>query len=315
VLTVMTWNVENLFLPGSPSGPKTEQVYRDKLSGLAAVINNTGPDAIGLQEVGDPVALDQLVALLDGDWQQRVSGLPDARGIRVAWLSRMPISADEQVHAYPPPLAPVQRDDHGATDATLGRGALAITVQTAAGDDVTLLTTHLKSKLLTFPGNRFNPTDENERARFAAYALYRRAAEAASLRVWATAALGDDGHNRRVVVCGDLNDTPQAATTQLLLGPPGSEIGTRGFNQPDKGDKQRLWNLAPKMPAGADYSRISHGRKELIDHILVSHALVQRVTDVRTIVEQPLPSVTTDPGERRSDPSSDHAAVIATFNP
>src|SRR4029453_1129923 len=105
-----------------------------------------------------------------------------------------------------------------------------------------LVTTHLKSKLLTFPGEHFQPNDEGERARFAAYALYRRAAEAATLRVWATTALatGDP-----LVLCGDLNDTVQAATTQLLLGPPGSEIGTGGFQQSDQGAGQRLWHLAP----------------------------------------------------------------------
>ena len=73
-----------------------------------------------------------------------------------------------------------------------------------------------------------------------------------------------------MILTGDLNDTVQAATTQLLLGPPGSEIGTAGFTQPDQGDHQRLWNLAPLMPPGRDYSRINHGRNELIDHILVS---------------------------------------------
>ena len=47
---------------------------------------------------------------------------------------------------------------------------------------------------------------------------------------------------------GDLNDDPQAATTQILLGPPGSEIGTRGETIPDQGDTSRLFNLAPSSP-------------------------------------------------------------------
>jgi len=38
-----------------------------------------------------------------------------------------------------------------------------------------------------------------------------------------------------VLVCGDLNDTPEAATTQLLLGPPGSQIGTGGYSRPNCG--------------------------------------------------------------------------------
>jgi endonuclease/exonuclease/phosphatase family metal-dependent hydrolase len=195
--------------------------------------------------------------------------------------------------------------------AEMGRGAVEITVQPEGGSTIRLVTTHLKSKLLTFPGERFQPSDEGERARFAAYALYRRAAEAATLRVWATTALatGDP-----LVLCGDLNDTVQAATTQLLLGPPGSEIKTAGFDHPDKGDAQRLWNLAPLMPAGQD-SRINNGRKELIDHILVSAALVKPLMSVtaEAIIDQPLPSVTQDPTVRKNEPSSDHAPVVAAF--
>jgi hypothetical protein len=78
------------------------------------------------------------------------------------------------------------------------------------------------------------------------------------LRVWATAALSSGD---RVILTGDLNDTVQAATTQLILGPPGSEIKTPGFDHPDHGDPQRLWNLAPPMPAGKDYSRVNTAAK------------------------------------------------------
>ena len=159
----------------------------------------------------------------------------------------------------------------------MGRGAVAVTVQSDSGDQVRLVTTHLKSKLLTFPGGRFQPNNEDERARFAAYALYRRAAEATTLRVWATAALAGAGEKRPLILTGDLNDTVQAATTQVLLGPPGSEINTPGFDRPDQGDHERLWNLAPLMPEGKNYSRINQGRKELIDQVLVSAALAKPI--------------------------------------
>jgi hypothetical protein len=58
----------------------------------------------------------------------------------------------------------------------MGRGALRVTV-TANNRDVHLVAAHLKSKLLTFPGG-FQPADEDQRARFSSYALYRRASEA-----------------------------------------------------------------------------------------------------------------------------------------
>jgi hypothetical protein len=57
VFKVMTWNVENLFRPGADAGPTTEPVYEAKLQGLAATINAQVPDALSLQEVGDPAAL------------------------------------------------------------------------------------------------------------------------------------------------------------------------------------------------------------------------------------------------------------------
>ena len=85
-----------------------------------------------------------------------------------------------------------------------------------------------------------------------------------------------------MIVLGDLNDEPLAATTQILLGPPGSEIDTRGFDLDDAGDGQRLWNLAPRiLPEDRRFSRVFNGRPELIDHILVSHALVHDVDSVR----------------------------------
>ncbi|ACV78973.1 hypothetical protein Namu_2623 [Nakamurella multipartita DSM 44233] len=52
------------------------------------------------------------------------------------------------------------------------------------------------------------------------------------MRVVATAILDDHGQDRRLVVLGDLNDTEQAVTTQLLYGPPGSQDGTGGFSRP-----------------------------------------------------------------------------------
>jgi len=177
-----------------------------------------------------------------------------------------------------------------------------------------VISCHLKSKLLSFPGGRFNPKDEGERAQFAVYALNRRAAEAAAVRAYATRLLAGDGQHRAVVVAGDLNDEPEAATTQLLHGPPGSEIGTGAFDHPDSGDGQRLWNLAPLIPEDQRFSRVYRGRGELIDHLLVSHVLVKAVRTVTT-GEIELPSITDQPGEREDGAGSDHRPVVGCLQP
>jgi hypothetical protein len=49
--------------------------------------------------------------------------------------------------------------------------------------------------------------DEAERARFGAYALYLRAAQAATLRAHLEQLLDDNGRTMGVVVAGDLNDS------------------------------------------------------------------------------------------------------------
>ncbi|MGH7929999.1 MAG: endonuclease/exonuclease/phosphatase family protein [Candidatus Binatia bacterium] len=311
MLTIATWNLENLFRPGDDAAPASDTAYEAKLTALAGTITELSPDVLAVQEVGKPEALADLVDRLGGVWHTALAD-PDGRGIRVGVLSRLPLSDHEQVVDFPAGLRPVQVDDTETTMSEMGRPALRVRVDAGGGTAVDVVSCHLKSKLLSFPGGRFNPKDEDERVRFAVYALNRRAAEAAAVRAYATKLLGGEGQHRAVVVAGDLNDEPEAATTQLLYGPPGSEIGTGGFDHPDSGDGQRLWNLAPLIPAGQRFSRVYRGRGELIDHLLVAHVLVKAVKTVTT-GEIEVPSITDEPTERENEAGSDHRPVVARF--
>lgn len=100
----------------------------------------------------------------------------------------------------------------------------------------------------------------------------------------------------------------------LINGPGGSEIGTAGFDRPDRGDATRLWNLAPAIPAERRFSRTYRGRRELIDHILISHALLAGLGDVDTL-DIGATSVTDTPSARAGEPASDHRPVLADLNP
>jgi endonuclease/exonuclease/phosphatase family metal-dependent hydrolase len=310
-MLVATWNLENLFRPGGEYGPTTEEAYENKLAALAEVIRGIGPDVLAVQEVGSSEAIQDLVDRLPGDWHVALSQFLDRREIRVGFVSRLPLDEVDDAHDFPRPLRPVQVDDSGTSLATTNRGVLRVRV-TSAGVPVDLVTCHLKSKLLTFPGDRFTPRDEGERARFGAYALYQRAAEAVTVRSVADGLLDGRGDARPVVVLGDLNDEPAAGTTQILPGPPGSEIGTDGFDRPDRGDPWRLWNLAPLVPEERRFTRIFRGRHELVDHILVSQALVRRVARADTIAQLP-PSITEFPWQRRDAAGSDHRPLFAEF--
>jgi endonuclease/exonuclease/phosphatase family metal-dependent hydrolase len=311
-LTIATWNLENLFLPGAESGPPDAASYERKLAALAAMIEKIAPDVLAVQEVGDAQALDDLRARLAGEWHTELSPDADDRGIRVGFLARRPFAEVERIRRFPERTDPVRLQDDGTTTTQMGRGALRVRIA-FDGLDVDLVTAHLKSKLLRFASDRFSPRDEDERARYAGYALALRTAEAITLRHHASALLDGRGQERAVIVLGDLNDEPLAATTQLLLGPPGSEFRTAGFDRPDAGDGQRLWNLAPELPADRAFSRVFHGRRELIDHLLVSHRLARRLDSADTGTTD-LPSIGTDPSARRGAPGSDHAPVFGRFS-
>lgn len=318
-MIVGTWNLENLYRPGGEFGPKDKAAYEAKLASLAATVGALGPSVLGVQEVGDRAALEDLAGLLEGTWHVTLSRRADDRGIRVGFLTSLPVCVVPDEDAFPEPVRPVQTDDTGRTTSRAGRGALAVTVSTRAFFfDVVVC--HLKSKLLSYPGRRFQPLDEGERARYAAYALHRRAAEATAVRALADRLLRGDGREHGVAVLGDLNDEVGAATTQLLLGPPGSEIGTPGFDRPDKGDAARLWNVAPLIPPDRRFSRIHAGRRELIDHVLVSRSLLDQVRTADTgapgAAAGALPSVADgDPAVRRGATGSDHAPVWIRIQP
>lgn len=311
-MRIGTWNLENLFRPGDGSAaPSGQKEFETKLKGLAETINDLVLDMLAVQEVGSPEALADLVDRLDGDWHSELAE-PDARGIRVGFLARSQMSEVEQIADFPPQLGGVQVDDTGKRIEAMGRPALKVRVHTGSRD-IDVISTHLKSKLLTYPGGRFSPTDESERARYAVYALHRRAAEAATIRAGVDGLLKGEGTERAVVVAGDLNDEAQSATTQILLGPGGSEIGTAGHDRPDKGDGHRMWNIAPLIPEAERYSRVYRGRRELIDHLLVSRALLDSVTQATTGTG-PTPSVTDNPLTRRDAPQSDHRPVVMTLD-
>ena len=325
---VMTWNLENLFRVGNEFGPKTQEKYEQKLKSLTDVLLDLDPDVLAVQEIGELEAFDEFVALLEGRYPHTfVSTFPDPRGIRVGFLSKFVIEEHEELVDFPKGglLRVFGQDTEGSSTEIIrmGRGALRILIRPEQGIPVHLINAHLKSKLLTFPSKtnrpRFAPEDENERARIAELALLRRTAEAVALRVKANELL-ENNAEQGLIILGDLNDVPSAATTQILQGPSGSEIGTRGFDQIDKGDDTRLFNLASLIPEKKRHSRIYRNNKELIDHIFVSQELLpgqpRKLPQVNshTGVMDALPSVSDDPTVRQGEPGSDHAPITAIFN-
>ena len=282
------------------------------------MIDSSDPDVLALQEVGPAEVLADLNEACAIDFDFRLTGTADDRGIRVALMSPRRLSHRRDMVDFPPGVLPVQCRDtefDPATTSQTSRGVLSATVR-SGGERVTVMTCHLKSKLISYPrppgapeGATFNPRDEGERFRYAGYAIARRSAEAMTCRAALDEVLtapGDavgegpgTGRQTPVIFCGDLNDEPHGGDDADhpragRLGdrlPPGS-----GFQNGDSGDGWRMWNLAPLLTAPA-YTRIYRGRGELIDHIFASHRLVNptNLPTVDTVAVTPLPSMTDTP--------------------
>lgn len=329
-LKLMTWNVENLFVPAGNAAPAVKDLFARKLTFLAQTITSLDPDLVALQEVGGEQALQALQEALAGGYpERRISAFPDQRGIAVGFLSRLPLAASEDFVDLPPgpalQLDELDGDGQAQPVHRMSRGAVRVRV-TKSDFTADVITAHLKSKLLSFarPGGRtsFAPRDEDERAQVAGTALRRRAAETVTLRMRATSLLGQAARVP-LALLGDLNDVPDAATTQILLGPPGSELDTAGFDRQDAGDAQRLFNLAPAIPEARRFSRVYHGRGELIDQILASQEFFPRgddghrklpvEVDSHVDVAGGLRSITDEPSADAGHLAPDHAPVTATF--
>lgn len=313
-LTVTTWNVQNF--------TRGDSAYTAKLNFLVSSLQQLGSDVIALQEILDKDALQDLASRLGF---KHVAADPDGRQNRVAFLTRDPLTLPpQQITQWRLP-AEVDVREFNSSGAVVvlpqcSRPALQITV-THSGRPVDIVTAHLKSKLLTF-GGHFSTTDETRRAHTAFFALERRAAEATSIREQVTGLLAA---GRDVIVLGDLNDGPEAATTQILYGPPGSQprgpedatTASGAFQRADRDDNRRLFNVTKLVPEQLRWSRRHNGQNELLDHILTSAGLMPRANGLRqvptlSVLNTDTPSlIGTHPTEGGVVP--DHAPVTATF--
>jgi endonuclease/exonuclease/phosphatase family metal-dependent hydrolase len=306
-ITITTWNVQN-FNQG-------DQVYNEKLNFLIDTLQALGSDIVALQEILDPNALQDLAG---GLGFHHIAAAPDGRGNRVALLTRNAPIQSEQIDQWQLPQGVDVRSI--VVLQQFSRPAFRITIAHDGGQ-LDVVTAHLKSKLLTFGGN-FSTSDETLRAHTAYFALERRSAEATSLREYVTSRLAA---NRDVIVLGDLNDGPEAATTQILYGPPGSQPrgpndathAAGAFQRSDAADARRLFNVTKLLPDDVRWSRRHNGQNELLDHILASEGLMPKANGLRQV---PILNILNDdtPSLLGAHPTAggvipDHAPVTATF--
>ena len=103
VVRIGTWNLENLFKPPNKYGPKTDAEYDAKLDALTATMTRMDPHVLAVQEVGDPIALQELADRVGGPWHIETAD-PEAgtdHTIRVGILSRVTLTQPNSLRRFP----------------------------------------------------------------------------------------------------------------------------------------------------------------------------------------------------------------------
>jgi endonuclease/exonuclease/phosphatase family metal-dependent hydrolase len=318
-LRIATFNLENwddLAVP--PTLATRVELMQPALVRLRA-------DVLSLQEVNsqpDPAggrdlrALDALLAGTPYETYERVvtadaAGQPFQLRNQVI-LSRFPVVAQSQIHDSS--LAPSYRrvtalpPDTAASRIDWERPIQTATLDLGGGRVLHVLNLHLKSKLPTdIPGQKLNQFTWRTAAAAAEGSFLssmKRVGQALELRLLIEQLFDADEH-ALIAVCGDfnsdINDVPVTAIRGDVAETANPALATRVLVACER-----------SIPEPARFSLIHNGRGEMIDHILVSRALLAgyQTTQVdNELLHDESIAFATDV----LYPESDHAAVVASF--
>src|SRR5580658_7284540 len=229
-LSVATFNVKNLLPPASES---ERAVLPEKLAFIAAALAECDADVVGLEEVGSAELVGAAVERMrpSAGYGEPWMGPADARGIRCALLSRLPVLA-MRVHtasALPFPAFVAGDPSPFGARLPLRRGVVHARVEAPGLGAVDVMVVHFKSPRPVAerdasgdvpsaaslprapqPAHREGLAQASARSRAegALRSLVWRAAEALHVRGLVDDVLAAAGVRAHVAVVGDMNDAP-----------------------------------------------------------------------------------------------------------
>lgn len=322
-IRIATFNLENLDQSQNPTLAARIAVLRPQLNRLRA-------DILCLQEVngqeqpGQPRQLLALQELLTGTayaGMNRFSTLLadgsqvfDERNLVI--VSRFPIAQQQQIKhqfiaqpAYKKLTAiPVE---NAADPVTWERPLLHATVTLPDGSSLHVINAHLKSKIPTpIPGQEGQRQHNYAWKSVAGWAegfflsAVKRVGQALEMRALIDT-LFDADPAAQIIVCGDLNadleDVPLKAIRGEVEDTGNATLATRVMVPCEN-----------TVPEPSRFSLLHHGRKQMLDHVLASRALLAfyRGTEIHNeLLHDETIAFATD----LKYPESDHAPVVAEF--
>jgi len=307
--TLATFNVKDLLEPRSETA---RALFEAKLDWIARMVQACDADVMGLQEVGTPDLLRAVLARLgNSGYSAPVMGTADARGIRCALISRLPV-LEAQVHTADALPFPVFREGDPppfGPRIPLRRGVVHARVETPELGTVDVLVAHFKSSrpvpARDAAGCELSATSAHMRAEGAVRSGVWRAAEALYVRNCVDEAMSRAGPDAHLAVVGDLNDLPDSSVLRAVRG---------------EGDGE-LFDCSALVEPGARFSSLHEGRACQIDHLLASVLLYARLETARFLnaeLREHAPgrgggNDASDDGVEAPTVDSDHAPLVARF--
>lgn len=297
-LMVATANLLNLAQPGrhfyDGQDPYSQHEFDRKANWLGERFKALNADVLVVQEVWDELALRAAVArsglqygLVSVPGAENGPGQHGAQGTpRVGIVTRLKVESVQSLVDFPA-AAVVQVPGIGA-HTRFERPPLLATLRMKHGQEVAVITAHLKSKRPKFlqdaNGNALEDSDDPAVQAVATLrSLIMRAGEALALRLKVVELL----HRTRLplIVMGDLNDSPHSVTTQLIAATTQAAY--------DKGARDSAlysaWDVQGEGALRRDvaFSHIHQGYPEVLDQVLVSEEFVatsrRAIGDVRRV--------------------------------
>jgi endonuclease/exonuclease/phosphatase family metal-dependent hydrolase len=281
-LMLGTMNLLNLARVGrrfyANQDPFDEAEYQRKTGWLGRQVQRLNADLLAVQEVWDESALKDVVHASGLRYRQVLapgaeSGVHTLRTPRVGLATRLDLQGVDLIERFP--------DGHSVTVPEIGlheafeRPVLHARLRLRNGVLLHALVVHLKSKrpklLRDAQDNPLEDADDPRvQARASLRALVMRAAEAAALRDIVVRLL--DGTRDPLVLMGDLNDGPQAATTQMIA-------ATHAIAWDREARDTALFHAYDVQTASAvrrdvGYSHLYQGLPDTLDQIWVSEEFV-----------------------------------------
>lgn len=320
-LRIATFNLESLD-DRDDGGPTLDE----RIALLRPALRRLGADILCLQEVnaqrtrkGEPRELAALARLLDGtpyeDFHRHATMRADGKALadkhNLVALSRWPfIDVREFRHEFvSPPLWQARTGEQAPSAVGWDRPIQYVTIDLGAGRSLHLINLHLRAPLATaIPGQKVAPfVWKSVEAWAEGYFLsaLKRTGQALEARLLIDR-IFDLERDARLVVLGDFNAEIDESPLKIVRGA-----------EEDTGNGRLAWRalvpLERGLPEGRRYSVIHHGRRIMLDHILVSRAMTAGYRAIEVHNEM-LGDELVGYVDIVDDPESYHAPVVAEFD-